>query len=77
MNNLLTLTQDTDEFFHNPLLSKFSDYITFVKGIALKQANNEKISDEEFEQLRLSDQKLNELTIPEKVIGLPIEKEQR
>lgn len=77
MDRLLTLTKDTDTFFHNPLLTKFSDYVTFTKTIALKQAKNEPISDDEFEQLRLSYQKLNEFTIPEKIIGLPIEKEQR
>lgn len=74
---LMQLTTETKEHFSGEQYTQFSDYLTFVKKIAIAQTQNQKISDEDFEQLRLSFNTLYTITTPQKLFGYPLQKEKR
>lgn len=73
----MQLTTETKEHFSGEQYTQFSDYLTFVKKIAIAQTQNQKISDEDFEQLRLSFNTLHTITTPQKLFGYPLQKEKR
>ena len=48
-----------------------------MKKIAIAQTQNQKISDEDFDTLRLSENTLTDITTPTKLFGQPLQKEKR
>jgi hypothetical protein len=48
---------------------EFSKFLTFAKDIAIKETKNEKISDDDYETLRLYYDKLLNILYPQKVIN--------
>ncbi|MBS8122257.1 DUF3160 domain-containing protein [Candidatus Vampirococcus lugosii] len=78
IDRLISLSKDTKEFYdQDDKFDYFIEYLEFVRGIAVSQTKNEKISDEDFEKLRLYYIKLKEILIPNVYVGLPLQKEQR
>lgn len=67
---LLSLTEQTKQFFgENESFMEFSKFLTFAKDIAIKETKNEKISDDDYETLRLYYDKLLNILYPQKVIN--------
>jgi hypothetical protein len=77
IDQLLSLTQETTKFFTGDQYTQFSNYLQFVKKIAIAQTKNEIISDEDFEALRLATDTLTTMTTPRKLFGQPLQKEKR
>jgi hypothetical protein len=62
------LTQETNKFFDDNNYKAFEDFLKFTKNIATQQLNNEKISDQDFEKLRLYYNDLYLISTPQKLI---------
>lgn len=77
IDELMTLTQQTNTFFTGEKYQEFINYLEFVKKIAVAQTTNQKIDDTDFEELRLSSQILYSITTPEKLFGYALQKEKR
>ncbi len=77
IDQLITLTQETNTFFSGEQYNQFLTYLQFVKKIAIAQTQNQKIEDNDFEQLRLSSQTLSSMTTPTKLFGYALQKEKR
>lgn len=77
IDQLLSLTQETSSFFTGDAYTKFGEYLTLVKRIAVAQTKNDKVSDADFEALRLSYDTLTAITTPQKLFGQPLQKERR
>lgn len=77
IDQIIMLTKETHAFFSGQQYKDFLEYMYFIKKIALAQTTNEKISDTDFEQLRLSSDILFSITTPEKLFGYPLQKEKR
>ena len=77
IDQLISLTHETSSFFTGDAYTTFGEYLTLVKRIAVAQTKNEKISDEDFDALRLSYNTLTEITTPQKLFGQPLQKERR
>jgi hypothetical protein len=65
------------KFFTGSKYEEFLSYLDFVKKLAVAQTQNQKISDEDFEQLRLSFDTLYSITTPQKLFGYALQKEKR
>lgn len=77
IDQLITLTQETNIFFSGQQYNDFVNYLEFVKKIAIAQTQNQKISDKDFEQLRLAQNILYTMTTPQKLFGYALQKEKR
>lgn len=77
IDQLITLTEETNKFFTGEQYKSFLDYLYFVKKIAVAQTSNQKIDDADFEQLRTSAQTLYSITTPTKLFGYALQKEKR
>lgn len=67
IDNILQLSQETNTFFgerHTTNFTLFNNYLTFLKTIAIAQTQNQVISDEDFEKLRLSYDTLSQIMSP-------------
>lgn len=76
-DSLLDLTKTTSKFFNDPSYQKFTEYLTFLRKLAISESKNEKISDEDFEALRLWHGDLYGITQEQKLIGEPSTKNAR
>ena len=77
IDQIITLAQETNTFFSGTQYQQLITYLTFVKKIAIAQTQNQKISDEDFDTLRLSENTLTDITTPTKLFGQPLQKEKR
>lgn len=80
IDQLIQLSRYTRQYFGTQGEEKndaYIQYLTFVKGIALDQLENKKISDETFEKLRLYDQQLNSIMSSTPYFGQTLQKEGR
>lgn len=77
IDQLITLSKDTNNYFTGEQYSQFIDYLQFVRKIAIAQTQNQKITDEEFEQLRTSYSTLYTISTPQKLFGYALQKEKR
>ena len=77
IDQLIALTQETNKFFTGQQYGDFLAYLQFVKKIAIAQTQNQKISDADFDQLRLSAKTLYSIATPTKLFGYVLEKEKR
>lgn len=77
IDQIISLTQDTNTFFTGEQYKTFLGYLQLTKKIAVAQTKNEKISDEDFDNLRLAANTLTTITTPQKLFGLPLQKERR
>lgn len=67
----------TQRFDNKDMFEEFWKYLEHIRAIALQQMNNEVISDEDFEYLRFSWDKIAEVTVPRKVFWEASAKEER
>jgi len=77
IDQLINLTQQTNTFFSGQSNLDFITFLNLAKKIGIAQTQNAKISDADFDTLRLYANKLTNITTPEKLIGLPLQKEKR
>jgi hypothetical protein len=77
IDQLIDLTTQTNTFFKSQNNLDFISFLTLVKKIGVAQTKNEKISDEDFETVRLSANQLASITTPTKLFGEPLQKEKR
>lgn len=78
IDRLSELTKYTNKYFpESENFKAFQTYLDLVKKIAQAQLKNEKVSDEDFEKLRLWYVELWWLVYPQKLIWIPGEKEAR
>jgi hypothetical protein len=67
IDRLLTLSDETSNSFgsiNKANYKLFHDYLAFVKSIAVAETQNNKISDDDFEKLRLSYPILQQIMSP-------------
>lgn len=76
-DSLIDLSTLTSTFFDDESYQEFIDYVKFLRKIAVSESKNEKISDDDFDTLRLSYDKLYSLVLEQKVIGNPTHKAAR
>ena len=67
-DSLLALTKTTSTYFDDTSYQKFTEYLTFLRKIAVSESKNEKINDEDFDALRMSYNDLYGLVQEQKVI---------
>ena len=78
IDRLIGLNEYTTKWFDNKEnFDGFNNYLLRLRNISIQQMNDEKISDEDFEWLRLSYDELNNVTYPRKVFGQPWAKLER
>lgn len=77
IDQLKALTQETMKFFTGSQYEEFLQYLDFVQKTAIAQTQNQKIADEDFEQLRISQSTLYSITTPQKLFGYALQKEKR
>ena len=77
IDQIISLTQETNTFFSGAEYNTFLWYLQLFKKIAIAQTKNEKISDKDFEDLRLASTQLMSITTPTKLFGEPLQKEKR
>ncbi len=77
IDQLLAITKETNKYFTGEQYTQYLDYLQFVKKIAVAQTKNQKISDEDFDQLRLAAQTLYTIATPTKLFGYALQKEKR
>lgn len=77
IDRLMTLSDNTNNFFHSEKFDEFKNYLSFVKKIAIAQTKNEVISDDSFEELRLSYDALTRITEARNVMWQSLTKEKR
>lgn len=77
IDQIISLTQETNTFFTGEAYNTFLGYLQLFRKIAIAQTKNEKISDQDFEDLRLASTQLVALTTPQKLFGEPLQKEKR
>lgn len=66
---ILSLTEQTKQFFgDNESFMEYTKFLTLAKALALKETNNQIISDDDYETLRLYYDKLLNILYPQKVI---------
>jgi hypothetical protein len=69
IDSILKLTNDTKDFFSNDeAYLEYAKFLLFVRDIAIKQSQNELISDEDFEKLRLYYDDIINILYPKKVM---------
>ncbi|HPC34751.1 MAG TPA: DUF3160 domain-containing protein, partial [Candidatus Absconditabacterales bacterium] len=69
IDSILKLTNDTKDFFSNDeAYLEYAKFLLFIRDIAIKQSQNELISDEDFEKLRLYYDDIINILYPKKVI---------
>ena len=72
IDRLIELNDYTTQWFDNKVnFEEFNNYLLRIRNIAIQQMNDEVISDDDFEWLRLSYEKLNSMTYPRKLFGQP------
>ena len=72
IDRLIELNEYTTKWFDNKdNFNGFNDFLLRLRNISIQQMNDEKISDEDFEWLRLSYEKLSGITYPRKVFWQP------
>lgn len=76
-DSLLALTKTTSTYFDDESYQKFTDYLTFLRKLAVSESKNDKISNEDFESLRLSYNDLYGMVQEKKLIGNPSTKNAR
>jgi hypothetical protein len=74
---LIILSKDTNNYFTGEQYIQFINYLQFVRKIAIAQTQNQKITDEDFEQLRTSYGTLYTISTPQKLFGYALQKEKR
>lgn len=78
LDALIALNKRTQKWFDDADTFKgFSAYLQKIRNLSLKQMQDQKITDEEFERLRLSYDELGKLTFPRKIFGETSSKEER
>ena len=78
IDRLIELNSYTTKWFDNKEnFDGFNNYLLRLRNISIQQMNDEEISDEDFEWLRLSYEDLNNITYPRKVHGQPGSKLER
>ena len=77
IDQIISLTQETNTFFTGEAYNTLLGYLQLFRKIAIAQTKNEKISDQDFEDLRLASTQLVALTTPQKLFGEPLQKEKR
>ncbi len=75
IDKLIKLSSETYKVMNSYKFLVLKKKLEFLKKIALAEIKNEKISDEDFEKLRLIN--FIDILIPRKVIGMPLQKEER
>lgn len=77
IDKLIQISTDTNLFFNDENFWKYIEFLNFSKKIAISQSKNEKISDIDFEKLRLYYIEMINITTPNKYIWAVLEKEER
>ena len=68
IDKMIALNQSAQQWFNDTDNFKgFGEYLQKIRNLSLRQMQNQKISDEEFEDLRLSYDELAKLTTPRKL----------
>ena len=75
INQLIKLSEETNKIMKSDNFLEFTKQLKFLKQIALAELLNKKISDEDFEKLRLIN--FAKLLTPKKIIWQPLQKEER
>lgn len=78
LDQLIALNSSTQKWFKDAdTFAGFATYLAKIRQLSLQQMQDQKITDEDFEWLRLSYQELAELTTPRKLFGQPSSKLER
>ena len=78
IDKMIALNQSAQQWFNDADNFKgFGEYLQKIRNLSLRQMQNQKISDEEFEDLRLSYDELAKLTTPRKLFWEAPSKEER
>jgi hypothetical protein len=72
IDRLIELNEYTTKWFDKKEnFNEFNNYLLRLRNISIQQMNDEVISDEDFEWLRLSYETLSKITYPRKAFGQP------